>query len=103
MTVSERIREQMTLLDLSYGELSAKTGLTKSAIHRYATGHTDKIPTEALEKLAQALGVTPAFLTGWEQERPHTLAAHFEGEEFSDEELKEIADFVRFVKSKRMH
>jgi repressor LexA len=76
MTVSERIREQMTLLDLSYGELSAKTGLTKSAIHRYATGHTDKIPTEALEKLARALHVTPAFLTGWEQSEPTTLAAH---------------------------
>ncbi len=103
MTVSERIRTQMKLLDLSYGELSAKTGLAKSAIYRYATGQTDKIPTEALEKLALALGVTPAFLTGWEQERPHTLAAHFEGEEFSDDELREIADFVRFVKSKRMH
>ena len=102
MTVSERIRTQMIALNLSYGELSAKTGLAKSAIHRYATGQTDKIPTDALEKLAQALGVTPAFLTGWEQEHPHTLAAHFEGEEFSDEELKEIADFVRFVKSKRI-
>ena len=100
MTVSDRIRAQMTLLHLSYGELAAATGLAKSAVHRYATGQTDKVPTEALEKLAQALGVTPAYLTGWE-ERPHTLAAHFEGEEFSEEELKEIEDFVRFVKSKR--
>lgn len=100
MTVSDRIRAQMKLLDLSYGELAAAAGLAKSAVHRYATGQTDKVPTEALEKLARALGVTPAFLTGWE-ERPHTLAAHFEGEEFSDEELKEIEDFVRFVKSKR--
>ena len=101
MTVSDRIRAKMIELDLSYGEVSQATGLAKSAIHRYATGGTDKVPTEALEKLARALGVTPAYLTGWEQEKPHTLAAHFEGEEFSDEELKEIEDFVRFVKSKR--
>ena len=101
MTVSERIRKQMELRELSYGELAAATGLAKSAIHRYATGETGKIPTEALEKLARVLGVTPAYLTGWEQEHPRTLAAHFEGEEFSDEELKEIEDFVRFVKSKR--
>jgi len=52
MTVSERIRTQMTTLGLSYGELSARTGLTKSAIHRYATGQTDKIPTDALETRA---------------------------------------------------
>ena len=101
MTVSDRIRAKMNELGLSYGEVSAATGLAKSAVHRYATGSTDKVPTEALEKLACALGVTPGYLTGWEQERPHTLAAHFEGEEFSDEELKEIEDFVRFVKSKR--
>lgn len=100
MTVSERIREQMKLQDLSYGELAAATGLAKSAIHRYATGMTDKIPTEALEKLAAALGVTPTYLTGWE-EHPHTLAAHFEGEEFTDDELREIENFVRFVKSRR--
>ena len=83
MTVSDRIRAQMQLRNLSYGELAAATGLAKSAVHRYATGQTDKVPTEALEKLARALGVTPAYLTGWD-ERPHTLAAHFEGEDFSD-------------------
>ena len=88
-------------INQTYGELAAAAGLTKSAVHRYATGQTDKIPTEALEKLAGALGVTPSYLTGWEQ--PHTLAAHFEGEEFTPEEMKEIADFVRFVKSKRPH
>jgi transcriptional regulator with XRE-family HTH domain len=102
MTVSERIREQMKLRDLSYGELSAATGLAKSAIHRYATGQTDKVPTEALEKLARALHVTPAFLTGWE-ERPTTLAAHLDGADFTREEWQEIEDFVRFVKSKRSH
>jgi len=101
MTVSDRIFAQMKTMGLSYGELAAATGLAKSAVHRYATGQTDKVPTEAVEKIAHALGVTPSFLMGWEEERPHTLAAHFEGEEFSDEELREIADFVRFVKSKR--
>ena len=102
MTVSERIRNQMQKLGLSYGELADKSGLAKSAVHRYATGQTDKIPTEALEKLARALGVTPTYLTGWEEDRPSTLATHFEGEEFTEEELREIEDFVRFVKSKRI-
>lgn len=101
MTVSDRILAQMKSQNLSYGELSARAGLAKSAVHRYATGLTDKVPTEALWKLAHALGVTPAYLTGWEEEKPHTLAALFEGEEFSEEELREIEDFIRFVKSKR--
>ena len=100
MTVSDRIRAQMERLNLSYGELALATGLSKSAIHRYATGQTYKVPTEALDKLAEALHVTPAYLTGWE-EAPGILAAHFEGESFSAEEWREIEDFVRFVKSRR--
>ena len=59
------------------------------------------LPKELGEKLAAALGVTPTYLTGWEEERPHTLAAHFEGEEFSEDELREIEKFVQFVKSRR--
>lgn len=100
MTVSDRIREKMQELDLSYGELALATGLSKSAVHRYATGQTDKIPTEALERLAAALHVTPAYLTGWEEHSP-ALAAHFNGEEFSAEEWQEIEEFVRFVRSRR--
>ena len=42
MTVSERLRAQIELCGLSYGELADKTGLAKSALHRYATGQTDK-------------------------------------------------------------
>ncbi len=99
-TVSDRIRAQMERLSLSYGELSQITGLSKSAVHRYATGGTDKVPTEALEKLARALHVTPAYLTGWEEE-PQVLAAHFDGKDFTAEEWQEIEDFVRFVKSRR--
>ena len=100
MTVSERLRAQIELCGLSYGELADKTGLAKSALHRYATGQTDKIPIDAIERIAPVLGVTPSYLLGWEP-RPHTLAAHFEGEEFTAEELSEIEDFVRFVKSRR--
>lgn len=31
-----------------------------------------------------------------------TLAAHFEGEQFTDEEMDEIMNFVEFVKNKRL-
>ena len=99
-TVSDRIRAQMERLSLSYGEVALMTGLSKSAVHRYATGGTDKVPTEALEKLARALHVTPAYLTGWEEE-PRVLAAHFDGKDFTAEEWQEIENFVSFVKSRR--
>lgn len=35
---------------------------------------------------------------GWE---PHTIAAHHDDEDWTDEELAEIEEFKRYVKSKR--
>ena len=34
-------------------------------------------------------------------EEPHTLAAHFDGDEYTDDELEEIRQFAEFVKNKR--
>lgn len=36
-----------------------------------------------------------------EAKEPKTLAAHFDGEEYTEEELVEIKKFAEFVKSKR--
>jgi repressor LexA len=52
--------------NISYGELSIKTGIPKSAIQRYAIGETEKIPLTRIELLAKALGVTPQYLAGWD-------------------------------------
>lgn len=35
------------------------------------------------------------------KDEPLTIAAHFDGDEFTDDELEEIRKFVEFVKSKR--
>ena len=48
------------------GDLSDKTGIPKSALQRYATGQTEKIPIDRLEKIASAIGVTTSFLMGWD-------------------------------------
>lgn len=66
-TVSERLLCAIKEKDVSYGELSIATHIPKSAIQRYATGETEKIPIDRLEQLAKALGVSAAYLLGWEE------------------------------------
>lgn len=74
MTIAERILKAITHAGLSYGELSAKTGIPKSALQRYATGETDKIPAKYIESIARATKVSPYYLMGWE--RPVPKAHH---------------------------
>lgn len=61
----ERILERMETEDISYGELSRKTGIAKSALQRYATGETSKIPIDRIEKISYALKTTPEYIIGW--------------------------------------
>lgn len=64
---SERILKIIKEKNVSYGELSKLTAIPKSALQRYATGETPKIPLDRLEIIAKALNVSPAYLMGWEE------------------------------------
>lgn len=51
---------------LSYADLARRTGLPKSALQRYVSGTTEKIPMDRLAKLAYAFDTTPQELMGWD-------------------------------------
>ena len=70
--ICDRILKTMELNDISYGELSTMTGIPKSALHRYATGETPKIPLERIQLIAKALGVSSAWIMGWAEENDNT-------------------------------
>lgn len=65
--ISKRMLDIILQKEISYGELSEKTGIPKSALQRYATGQTEKIPIDRLQIIASAIGTTTAYLMGWEQ------------------------------------
>ena len=82
-SISKRILFVITEKDISYGELSKLTGIPKSALQRYATGQTEKIPIDRLQCIAEAIGTTPERLLGWDEERQ-------EGEPMEEQKNKEI-------------
>ncbi len=66
--ISKRILELLEKKKISYGELSKLTKIPKSALQRYATGETEKIPLDRLELIAKYLNVDAAYLMGWKEE-----------------------------------
>ena len=64
--LSSKILALITEKGLSYGELAEITKIPKSALQRYATGSTEKIPIPRIEVIAKALGVSSAYLIGWD-------------------------------------
>ena len=72
-SISKRILSRILERGMSYGELSERTGIPKSALQRYATGQTEKIPINRLRSIAEALDTTASSLMGWEPEESVSL------------------------------
>ena len=90
--IAEKILRLMKEASISYGELAAQTGIPKSALQRYATGTTTKLPLPRLEAIASALGVSAAYLMGWEQLNEGEAPASIKKKPGSQEELLGVYD-----------
>lgn len=66
--IAEKLQTAMRDKEMSYGELADLSHIPKSAVFRYVTGETEKIPLDRIERMALALGVSAAYLMGWEPE-----------------------------------
>jgi repressor LexA len=60
-----RLKECIVNSGYSYYELSKMTGIAKSNIQRYATGEVKKIPVDAVQLIARAVGISDAYIMGW--------------------------------------
>ena len=103
LDIMNRMKQRREELGMSYQALSDKVGISKSTLQRYETGSIKNMPVDKLEEIADALRVSPAYLMGWEESvtTPTTIAAHFDGDEYTESELDEIRQFAAFVKNKR--
>ena len=67
MTIGERIKARRLELGLRVDELAERIGKNRATIYRYESSEIEKLPTTVLEPLANALGVSPGYLMGWER------------------------------------
>lgn len=91
--------------NMSQQELADALGISKSAINMYERGERQP-KFEILEQIADYFIVDMDYLLGRTSKttkiiNPNTLAAHFDGDEYTAEELDKIREFAAFVKASR--
>lgn len=101
LTLYKNIKKRRIELKMSQDSLAELTGYKdRSSIAKIEKGDVD-LSESKIREFAKALKVTPQELMGWDDDSPHTIAAHFDGSEFTEEELEKIKEFAAFVKSSR--
>jgi len=68
LTVGERIKQLREKKGMNQKQLAEKAKMTRATISRIETGQVKEVKSEALKKLAVALGVTVDFLVGQSEE-----------------------------------
>ena len=77
---TKRIVDRRKELGLTLQQLQDLTGISRSALQRYEHAGFDNISTSKLQKIADALDVTPSYLFGAESKGlPHARLEHFSG------------------------
>lgn len=95
----KRLREER---GLSQEALAKLTGYSdRSSITKIEKGLVD-LQQSKIEVFAKALGTTASDLMGWDDsDKPKTVAAHFDGTEYTEEQLDRIKEFAQFIKQEK--
>lgn len=84
---------------MSQKEVAESIGVAKSTYSLYESGNREP-NVQTIKKISDLLSVSADDLLGIDEDE-QTVAAHFDGNEYTQEELDEIRKFAEFVKSKR--
>ena len=98
----KNIKLRRTELKMSQDTLAELTGYKdRSSIAKIEKGEVD-LAESKIREFAKALKVSPQELMGWdESDEPVTIAAHFDGDEYTKAELDKIKEYAAFIKSTR--
>jgi transcriptional regulator with XRE-family HTH domain len=64
--MNQKLKDRRKELGYSLDELAQITGYAKTTLHRYENNDDLNLGANKIQHLAECLGVTPAYLMGWE-------------------------------------
>lgn len=103
MSFTEKLDRLMLERHINKSTLSKEAGIPYTTIDGFYKKGNDNIKLSTLKKLASYFNCSLDFLVDDENDQniPHTIAAHFEGDKFTEEELADIEAYAEFVKNRR--
>lgn len=67
--IGKNIKTARLTAEMTLEELGNKIGVSRGTVHKYENGMISNIPSDKIEKIAEATSVTASFLMGWEEKQ----------------------------------
>lgn len=101
---AELLRKLMEEKNMKVADIVRMSGLPYSTVKAILERGAEKAGYVNVCKICNALGISADELEKMvvdQNYQPTTLAAHFDGDEYTESELEEIKNFAEYVKAKR--
>ena len=129
MALGTKLKDILTERNIAVKDFSKQIGVPATTLYSFIKRDSEDVKLELITKICNGLGIKVtdflktldyidgkpstifdlssfnetevAKITKEINNEPQTIAAHFDGNEFTEEELEEIKRFAKFVKSQR--
>lgn len=102
MSFTDKLDMLMAKNKINKSILSREADIPYTTIDGFYKKGTDNIKLSTLKKIARYFNCSLDYLVDDDRnDNISTLAAHFENDEYTEDELNEIKQFAEFVKNKR--
>ena len=102
MGLTDKLDLLMKERNINKAELARESGVPYTTIDGFYKKGAENAKLSTLKKLCAYFGCSLDFLADdTVKEEPTTIAAHFDGSEFTEDELEEIKNFAEYVKNRR--
>ena len=96
---NENLKAARERKNMTQKEVADNIGVAKSTYSLYESGNREP-NVQTIKKIADTLNVSADDLLGLSPE-PTTTAAHFDGDEYTEDELEDIRAYAEFVRNRR--
>ena len=100
MGIGNKLDDLLSERGMTVTELARRVDVAPTTIYSIIQRNNKKVDIDVLIKIARTLGVNTEYF-GDVDEQPTTMAAHFDGDEYTEDELDEIRQFAAFVKNRK--
>lgn len=100
MGIGSKLSQLLDANGTNANELANKIGVSPQTIYSMIKRDSKKADIDVLLKIADSFGVNAEYFVD-DEDAPHPIAAHFDGSEYTEEELEKIKEYAAFIKANR--
>ena len=101
MGLTDKLDILMKERNINKAELARESGVPYTTIDGFYKKGSENAKLSTLKKLCSYFDCSLDYLADDNVNEPRTMAAHFDGDEYTEEEITKIKEYAAFLKASR--